>query len=175
MNYRIFSLLLSIIILSHLLLEKIDEIKTQNIHLTRSPQKSIPENIRNKKVKEDIVQYTIENFENDLDIDDELDYDLDVQYKYRDDNLQIKVPKLASPNNKNLDQETIENPTLYKWDEQTKSNIYYSDASAAQGIRTIKPDMYKPSKNEKIINGGYIDKNLGLKPFDGADCGYAAI
>lgn len=177
MNYRIFSLLLSIIILSHLLLEKIDEIKIQNQYLLGG-EKQIPKQIQGKKIKKDIVQYTIENFENDLDIDDELDYDLDLQYKYRDDNLQIDVPKMnkfASQNNKNLDQETIENPTLYKWDEQTKSNMYYSDPSASQGLRTIKPDMYQPTKNEKIINGGYIDHGIGLKAFDGADCGFAAI
>jgi hypothetical protein len=29
--------------------------------------------------------------------------------------------------------------------------------------------------NEKIINGGYIDKKSKLKPFDDADCGFAAI
>lgn len=177
MNYRIFSLLLSIIILSHLLLEKIDEIKIQNQYLLNGID-TTPKQVQGKKIKKDIVQYTIENFESNLDIDDELDYDLDLQYKYRDDDLKINVPKMnkiASPNNKNLDQETIENPTLYKWDEQTKSNMYYSDPSASQGIRTIKPDMYKPTKNEKIINGGYIDHGKGLKAFDGADCGYAAI
>ena len=178
MNYRIFSLLISIIILSHLLLDKIDDIKLQNYKLTSKQSIQSPASPKGKKIKEDIIQYNIENFESDLDFDDELDYDLDLQYKYRDDALKIDVPpmnNLASPNNKNLDRETIENPTLYKWDEQTKSNMYYSEPSAAQGIRTIKPDMYQPTKNEKIINGGFIDKNGGLKAFDGADCGYAAI
>ena len=171
MNYRIFSLLVSIIILSHLLLNRIDEIQNENIKYKSNPNSSSP-----KKIKEDIVQYNIENFESDLDIDDELDYDLDLQYKYRDDNLHIDVPDIsAAQNKKGLDQETIENPSLYKWDEQTKSNIYYSDASASQGLRTIKPDMYSPQKNEKIINGGYIDANLGLRPFDDADRGYVAI
>lgn len=168
MNYRVFSLLVSIIILSHLLLNRIDEIQHENLKYKSSSNKV-------NKVKEDIVQYNIENFESDLDIDDELDYDLDMQYKYRDDNLHIDIPDLASQNNKNLDEETIENPTLYKWDEQTKSNLYYSDASASQGLRTIKPDMYSPQKNEKIINGGYIDANSGLRPFDNADRGYVAI
>lgn len=170
MNYRIFTLLISLIILLHLLLNKIDEIKIQNSLLSGKTNKIN----KSKKIK-DIVEYNIENFENDLDIDNELDYDLDIQYKYRDDNLKINVPELSSPNNKTLDSETIENPTLYKWDEQTKSNIYYSDPSASQSIRTIKPDMYSPVKNEKIINGGYIDKKNGLRPFDGADCGLAAI
>lgn len=172
MNYRVFSLLVSIIILSHLLLGRIDEIQNQNNMLqgngqVQSSQKPV------KEIKEDIVKY-IENFESDLDIDDELDYDLDIQYKYRDDDLKIDVPQLSGPNN-NLDQETIENATLYKFDEQTKSNIFYSEPSASQGIRTIKPDMYQPQKNEKIINGGYIDKKTHLKPFDDADCGYAAL
>ena len=53
--------------------------------------------------------------------------------------------------------------------------MFYSDPSASQGIRTIKPDMYTPQANEKIINGGYIDKKGGLRPFDSADCGYAAL
>jgi len=170
MNYRVFSLLVSIIILSHLLLNRIDEIKQQNTTL-QSGQVQV---VKEKKIKEDIVKY-IENFESDLDIDDELDYDLDIQYKYRDDDLKIDVPQLAAPNNKTLDQETIENPTLYKYDEQTKTNVFYSEPSAAQGIRTIKPDMYHPQRNEKIINGGYIDKATHLRPFDSADCGYAAI
>lgn len=168
MNYRIFSLLVSIIILSHLLLNRIDEIMAiQNNSMLN--KKSSPQ-----KVKEDIVKY-IENFENDLDIDNELDYDLDIQYKYRDDNLQIKVPELSTLTKNTLDQETIQNPSLYKYDEQTKSNLYYSDPSAAQSMRTIKPDMYSPLKNEKVINGGYIDKATLLKPFDIADCGYAAL
>jgi len=171
MNYRVFSLLISIIILSHLLLNRIDEIKQENSALHT---KSSPGSGKEKKIKEDIVQY-IENFENDLDIDDELDYDLDIQYKYRDDSLRIDIPELPAPNNKTLEQATIENPSLYKFDEQTKSNVFYSEPSAAQGIRTIKPDMYAPQKNEKIINGGYIDKQSKLKPFDQADCGFAAI
>ena len=177
MNYRIFSLVLSIIILSHLLLEKVDEINIENKQLKNETSKNIKGNIK-EDIKEDIVQYNIENFESELDIDDELDYDLDLQYKYRDDKLKIDVPKiskLAAPNNKNLDKEIIENPTLYKWDEQTKSNLYYSEPSAAQGLRTLKPDMYHPKKNEKIINGGYVDKNKKLMPFDSADCGFAAI
>lgn len=177
MNYRIFSLMLSLIILSHLLLDKVDEIKLQNFMLQNKDKDQSPKK-QNKKIKEDIIQYNIETFESDLDIDDELDYDLDLQYKYRDDALKIDVPpmnNIASQNNKNLDQETITNPTLYKWDEQTKSNLYFSDPSAAQGMRTIKPDMYKPQKNEKIINGGYIDQRTGLLPYDNNDCGYVAI
>jgi len=103
MNYRIFSLLMSIIILSHLLLNRIDEIKNENNILFGARAKNGKlERKSTKIVKEDLVKY-IENFENDLDIDNELDYDLDIQYKYRDDNLQIDVPKLAVPNNKNLD------------------------------------------------------------------------
>ena len=173
MNYRIFSFLLSIIILSHLLLNRIDEIL-----LLTKPLAS-KQNVKKveKKIKEDIIQ-DIENFENNMDIDDELDYDLDLQYKYRDDDLHINLPdisKLAAQNNKGIDEEIIENPTLYKWDEQTKSNLYYSDPSASQGLRTINPDMYSPKKNEKIINGGYIDQKTGLKPFDSADCGLAAV
>lgn len=179
MNYRIFSLMASIIILSHLLLNRIDEIKNEN-ELLHNKESSSKNSIKKEKIKEDIIQYNIENFESDLDIDidDELDYDLDIQYKYRDDSLKINVPdisNIATQNNKNLDSETIENPTLYKWDEQTKSNLYFSEPSASQGIRTIQPDMYHPLKNEKIINGGFVDKKSGLKPFDGADCGYAAI
>ena len=128
MNYRIFSLMVSLIILSHLLLQRIDDIKNQNSVLLKGGESKLKSNSikENKKIKEDIVQY-VENFESDLDIDDELDYDLDLQYKYRDDNLQIDLPdvsKLAAQNNKNLDTETISNPTLYKWDEQTKSNLY---------------------------------------------------
>ena len=171
MNYRIFSLVLSIIILSHLLLERVDEINDENIKLKLKPSKP-------KKIKEDIVQYNIENFESDLDIDDELDYDLDLQYKYRDDNLKIDIPKISDlpgQNDKKYEKEVVENPTLYKWDEQTKSNMYYSDPSAAQGIRTLKPEMYHPKKNEKIINGGYVDRDKKLMPYDIADCGYAAI
>ena len=170
MNYRIFSLLVSIIILSHLLLNRIDEIQKENSMLNGNNQISSP---KKQKVKEDIVKY-IEKFENDLDIDNELDYDLDIQYKYRDDNLQIEIPELSTPNNK-TNQETIQNPTLYKFDEQTKSNLYYSDPSAGQGYRTIKPDMYQPRKNEKSINGGYLDKKSGLRPYDVADCGLAAL
>ena len=174
MNYRIFSLLVSIIILAHLLLDKVDKIQKENIAI-RGGSSSIKQIKSEEPIKEDIVQYNIEQFDSDLDIDNELDYDLDLQYKYRDDKLKIDVPTFAAQNKKGIDEETITNPTLYKWDEQTKSNLYYSDPSASQGIRTIKPDMYTPLKNEKIINGGYIDKNKGLKPFDDADYGYAAI
>ena len=176
MNYRIFSLMVSLIILSHLLLQRVDEIQNQNFKLTKGSVSESPK--QEKGIKKDIVQYNIENFESDLDIDSELDYDLDIQYKYRDDSLQIDLPdvsKLAAQNNKNLDSETIANPTLYKWDEQSKTNIHYSDPSASQGIRTIKPYMYTPLKNEKIINGGYVDEKRGLRPFDNADCGFAAI
>ena len=83
--------------MSHLLLNRIDEIQKENSMLNGNNQISSP---KKQKVKEDIVKY-IEKFENDLDIDNELDYDLDIQYKYRDDNLQIEIPELSTPNNKN--------------------------------------------------------------------------
>ena len=172
MNYRILSLLLSITILSHLLLNRIEEIQKQNGNDSKKPVKKVHKEPEQEVVKEDLVKY-IENFENDLDIDNELDYDLDMQYKYRDDSLNIDLPKLPGPNNKPIDGEVSENPLL-NFDNQTKSNVIYSEPSAAQGYRTIKSDMYH-YKNEKIINGGFIDKKTHLKPFDGADVGYAAI